>query len=195
MKLLDLIYKLNPSHQTHMRPNSRHLKHAGIFSLTLGRFGVSARKENTSDGDEPQLQDLSNSLNFRPDHRKQLKLFIYLSSFLKVCYRDKPFTKKVYSIYKRRNFTFTEQQPAFSKHMVSKCPFGNSIRSPGAGTHIHLIKTDLQVKISYGLECRSFSVDTTEHEVLPRCAYRNKTHTCRNNHQLIHYGFPLMWSY
>lgn len=60
--------------------------------------------------------------------------------------------------------------------MVSKCPFGNSTHSPGAGVHIHLIKKDLQVKICYDLECRSFSVDAAEHEVLPRCAYCNKTH-------------------
>lgn len=78
--------------------------------------------------------------------------------------------------------------------MVSKCPFGNSIPSPGAGTHIHLIKTDLQVKISYGLECGSFSADAAEHEVLPRCAYCNKVHACRSNHRLIHDGFPLLRS-
>lgn len=74
--------------------------------------------------------------------------------------------------------------------MVSKCLLGKSIPSSRAGTHIHLIKTDLQVKISLGSECRSFPVDVAEHKVLPRRAWCNKMLPYRNKDQLIPRSFP-----
>lgn len=151
-------------------------------SVTEHRDNISVLK--------PQFQNLFNSLNFRTDCRQQLTFCFCFWCFFPITHHFSEFAvernlslRRAAAFTKRRYVAFSEQQPAFSKHMVSKCPFGNSAHSPGAGTHIHLIKTDLQVKISSDLECRSFPIDAAEHEVLPRCAYCNKMHTCRNNNQ------------
>lgn len=57
------------------------------ISVTEHRDNISVLK--------PQFQNLFNSLNFRTDRRQQLTFFffIYHSSFLRACCREKPFTK------------------------------------------------------------------------------------------------------
>lgn len=69
--------------------------------------------------------------------------------------------------------------------MVSKCPFGKSSPSPGAGTHTpHKNRFTSQNKP--GSECRSFQTlpGMLKHGVLPTCAWLTQR-PCRSKEQLI----------
>lgn len=173
------------------------LKSAWAFSLASMSFGLGWQKKRayircfwTKSQDPHQLWKCSTAT-------QSIHLLLVISQSM---FKREPFHEESATTFiTRKDLPFAAWSPAFSKHMVSKCPFGKSVQSPGTARRIpartHLIKPDLQVKISYDMEHRPFSTAGAEHLLLPRCAGSNERHTFRNNKWLIYCCSSPLWPY